>query len=178
MRTYVFDLECTNLRSDIGTLTVAVFGELRSDGTIRKILANDIIEAGSEKKLLKWVYNRISEADILIGHNSLSFDKNFLNGLLARYNMPRLPKRMHLDTMMAARYGGKFLYQSVSMENLCDVLGIPIKKDKPSKNDWREGNILNPKSIRRLRRRCVQDVRCTALLWGRLKEFQYSWRGQ
>jgi len=178
LRTYVWDLECTNLRSDIGTLTVAVFGELDSDGKIKKVLANDILQAGNEKKLLKWVYKRIEEADILIGHNSISFDKNFVNGLLARYNLKRLPKRIHLDTMMAARYGGKFLYQSVSMANLCDVLGIPLQKDKPSKHDWREGNILNPKSINRLRKRCVMDVKCTALLWDRLKEFQFSWRGQ
>ena len=177
MRIYAFDLECSDLKSDIGTLTIAAFGELDSRGKVVHILVNDILSAGNEKNLLKWVVNRITEADILIGHNSVAFDKNFLNGLLARHDMPRLPKRIHLDTMLTARYGGKFLFQSVSMENLADVLKLPIKKYKPSKHDWREGNILNPQSIKILRKRCVEDVKVTALLWNRLKEYYYVWRG-
>src|SRR3990167_2947934 len=178
MRTYVFDLECTNLRSDICTLTVAVFGELDSDGQIKKILANDILSLKGERNLLKWVVTRITEADILMGHNSDAFDKNYLNGLLARYNMERLPKRIHLDTLQAARYGGKFLYQSLSMDNLADIFDLPIKKLKPSKHDWREGNLLDPRAIRILRKRCVEDVRVTALLWNKLKPYYYSWRGK
>lgn len=176
MKTLVWDIECTNLRSDIGILTIAVFGELDDNDNIKKYHIYDINEAGSEKKLVKWVANQIENSDIIIGHNSVSFDRNFINGVLARHNLPRLPKRQHLDTMMIARYGGKFLYQSVSMENLADIL-LKDKKDKPSKHDWREGNILNEKSIKRLRTRCKEDVRITASLFKKLKPYWHEWRG-
>ena len=80
MRTYCFDIECTNLRSDIGTLTIACFGELDSDGKIKKLLCNDILQAKGEKNLVKWVATRFKEGDIFIGQNSVSFDKNFISG--------------------------------------------------------------------------------------------------
>jgi len=174
----VWDIECTNLRSDIGALTVVIFGELNSEGKIRKYYINDILKAGGEKNLVKWTAKQITDADILIGHNSISFDKNFVNGVLARYNLPRLPKRQHYDTMFAARYGGKFLFQSVSMANLADIFRLPVQKDKPSKHDWREANLLTPKSVNRIKKRCKEDVKVQALLWDRLKEYQWIWRGQ
>ena len=177
MRTFVWDIECTNLRSDIGTLIVVVFGELNGDGEIKKYYVNDIVSSKGEKNLAKWTLKMVESCDILIGHNSVSFDKNFVNGVLVRLGLPKMPKRIHLDTMFAARYGLKGLYQSVSLENLCDILNVGIKKDKPSKHDWRKANILDVKSIRRLIFRCKEDVRATNGLWLKLKEHQYSWRG-
>ena len=177
MRTFVWDIECTNLKSDMGTLTVVIFGELNSSGGIKKYHINDIISAKGEKNLVRWTKKIIESGDILIGHNSVAFDKNFVNGVLARYLISPLPKRIHLDTMMAARYGGKFLMQSVSMANLADIFRLPIQKDKPSKHDWREGNLLNPDSLNRIKKRCKSDVKITAMLWDKLKQYQYTWRG-
>lgn len=177
VKTYVWDIETTNLRSDIGALIVSAFGELDSDGNIWKMQAMDIEDAGNEEELLDWTVGMIKSADILIGHNSVAYDKNFINGVLARYGKDPLPKRIHLDTMLAARYGLKGLYQSVSMENLADVLNLPIKKDKPSKHDWREAGITKEEALERIKVRCIEDVKITALLWNRLKPYYYEWRG-
>ena len=63
------------------------------------------------------------------------------------------------------------------MENLADIFRLPIKKYKPSKHDWREGNLLTPVALKRIRYRCKEDVKITALLWFKLKEHYFNWRG-
>ncbi len=177
MRTFVWDIETSNLRADIGSLRVACFAELDSQGKIKEIHTRDIIEMHGEKNLAEWIVNRIKESDILIGHNSDGFDKNFINGVLIRHNLPKLPKRIHIDTLQTARHGMKGLLQSCSLENLADYFRLPIKKDKPSKHDWRGANNMEPESLQRIRERCISDVKITVLLWDKLKPFFFDWRG-
>lgn len=177
MRCVVFDLETSNLRSDIGSLRVACFGELSANGTLKDLQTRDILEMHGEKNLAEWIVNRIEEADILIGHNVDAFDKNFLNGVLIRWNLPKLPKRYYIDTLMVARYGMKGLLQSCSLENLADYFRLPIQKDHPSKHDWRGANDMEPEPLSRIRKRCISDVEITALLWAKLKPFWLDYKG-
>lgn len=175
MRTVIWDLECSNLRSDIGTLLVASFADLDAEGRVVRMRTQDINSAGGEKNLVKFVHDQVSGADILIGHNSVAFDRNYVNGVLTRHKMKRLPTRWHLDTMHIAK--GKLLWQSVSLENLADVLGVG-KKDKPSKNDWREANILDEAALKRLRTRCEADVRVTGAVFVALKDLWHERYGR
>lgn len=171
----MFDIECTNLRSDIGTLLVASFGELKADGTLGRIHTEDIKSLGNERALAEWVWGKFMEGDIFIGHNSIAFDRNFINGVLTRLDMPRLPNRFHLDTMQIAK--GKLLYQSVSLENLADIFRVGVK-DKPSKHEWREANILDDAAITRLRKRCSEDVKITAAVFNSLKPLWHERYGR
>ena len=175
IKTYVFDCETTNLRSDIGTLLVASFGEMKPDGTLKPIETEDIKSMGSERELAAWIWGKFVDGDIFIGHNSVAFDRNFLNGVLTRLGMNRLPYRWHLDTMQIAK--GKFLYQSVSLENLADVFKVGTK-DKPAKSDWREANILDEAAIGRLRKRCESDVKITAAVFNSLKPIWHERYGR
>ena len=85
--------------------------------------------------------------------------------------------------MLIARYGlkGKI---GASMANLADVLDIKdsegnhVDKDKPSKNDWREYIAGDKEAVLRITERCEADVYVNALLWDRLREYWYSWRGE
>src|SRR3990167_848974 len=134
MRTAVFDIECTNLRSDIGTFLIASFGELDGNGNVKKVETRDILSQHGEKNLATWTRNRFEEFDILIGHNSIAFDRNWLNGVMIRHELPFVPRRIHIDTYQVAK--GKLQFQSYSLANIADVLGLG-SKDEPSKNDWR-----------------------------------------
>ena len=176
MKTFIFDVETTNLRADIGSLRVACFAELNSEGEIFKILTRDILEMHGEKNLAEWITHRFEEGDIFIGHNSKAFDRNFINGVLIRHKLPKLPKKMHIDTLEVARYGMKGLLQSLSMDNLADYFRLPIQKDKPSKHSWRGSNNMEKPSIKRIRQRCIEDVKVNVLLWDKLKPFWHSWK--
>lgn len=179
IRSQVWDLETTHLRSDMGTLLVGAFLDLGT-GVMSVRSINDFkgTQRERERQLALWVRDQVVESDILIGHNSLAFDKNFLNGVLARLGEDPLPPRQHVDTYQIARNGFKGYLQSYSMANLADFFGLAEQKDKPSKHDWRSANILDDDALLRITQRCVADVHVTALLWEKMKPFWHKWRGK
>ncbi|KKL70463.1 hypothetical protein LCGC14_2104670 [marine sediment metagenome] len=177
-KTKVWDIETTDFKADIGTLMVSSFLDLHAgvpnsrtvhdfEGTIRD----------REAALAEWTVGQLTNSDALIGHNIKGFDRNFLSGVLARNHMDQAPKRTYLDTMLIARYGMKGRIGG-SMANLADVLGLPIPKDRPSKNDWREYIAGDPEAVERITIRCETDVIVNALLWEELKEYYYQWKGE
>ena len=171
MRTYVFDIETTGLKADIHTLLVAVFGEITPDGKVKKFYTRTVLDEGGEEALVKWVRERWVEADCLIGHNSIAFDRNFINGVLLRYRLPLLPKRILIDTYQAVK--GRLRYSSHSLEALGDALGVG-KKDHPERKDWREANILTPAAVERLVTRCKEDVKLNGAVWAAVRELYHE----
>jgi len=174
MRTLVVDLETSNLSADIGSLLVACFGELGPDGTIVETHSKDLLDITSkrasverrEKLLAEWTRDMWESADIIIGHNSKAFDRNFLQGVMFRQGLGMLNRNvLHVDTYMTAR--GQ-LRMSGRMANLVDIFKIG-EKDAPHKDDWRAANHLDPDALARIRERCVSDVEMTAKMWETLK---------
>ena len=179
LKVYVWDLETTDFMADIGTLGVASFLDL-SNGDIHTRTREDFkggVWKDPEEGLALWAQRKCDEADILIGHNSLAFDKNFLNGVLARHGHGPIPKRIHWDTYQIARNGGK-IKARYSLKNLADFYRLPETKDEPSKHDWRLFIAGDPDAIARIVERCEADVRVTALLFHQLKPFMMDWRGK
>ena len=183
-KTFVWDIETTDFKADIGNLMVSSFLDLETGLTdSRTIHSFSGTLREREAALARWSSSMIEEADVLIGHNIKAFDRNFLSGVLARHHLPQAPKRTYIDTMLIARYGlkGKI---GASMKNLADVLdltdsnGNSIEKDQPSKNDWREYIAGDPAAAKRIQERCNADVYVNALLWDELRQYWYEWRGE
>jgi DNA polymerase III epsilon subunit-like protein len=180
LRTYVVDLETTDLRSDIGTLIVASFGRLDDDDNIAEMMTQTIRSVGRgsverrEKMLARFARDRWAEADIIIGQNHIGFDRHFLDGVLFRNNDTMVPKRLLIDTYQTAK--GKFAMGS-SMANMVDVFGVG-KKDAPSKDDWRKANVGDKAALERIRERCESDVKMTAELWKKLKGTYMEYKGR
>jgi DNA polymerase III epsilon subunit-like protein len=170
----VWDIETTNLRSDIGTLIIASFLDIHTGEIVTRTIKDF---RGNEKRLVLWVREQMVSADVLIGHNSTAFDRNFISGVLGRYGLEPLPPRMHVDTYHIARYGFKGIPQSYSMANLADLFSLVEKKDQPSKHDWREAGLLTPEALNRIKERCEADVRVNALLWEKLRPYWHLWKG-
>jgi len=181
MRTYVWDLETTNLNTFMGQLTVASFLDL-ADGTIYTKTLFDFEGNGAEKEvgLLLWTVSMLEEADVLIGHNTIGFDTGFLRGRLAIHGLSdvTLPRRQHWDTYQIARHGFKGRPQGYSLENLLDFFRISVQKDKPSKHDWAASIILDEAAIMRIAQRCEADVTGNALLWEALRPYFHLWKGR
>lgn len=181
VRSFVWDLETTNLNTFMGQLIAASFLDM-ADGSIHTQSINDFDDLSprdAEIALLLWVVQMQRDADILIGHNTLGFDQGFLRGRLAIHDLDvELPKRQHWDTYLIARHGFKGKPQGYSLENLADFFRLPVGKDKPSKHDWAASIILNADAIDRIVERCEADVVVTALLWGKLRKHFQNWRGR
>lgn len=173
MKTYVVDLETTDLKADIGTLIVACFGELNSEGKIVKMHSRTIGDmagktvAQRELNLVLWTIEKWEEADVIIGQNHKAFDQKFLQGVMLRHGINNgiLAPRILIDTYQTGK--GSF-DMSMSMANLVDILGIG-SKDAPEKSQWREANHGDPKAMERIKQRCISDVRMTAEIWNKLK---------
>lgn len=178
---YVWDLETTNLNTFMGQLIVASFLDLAT-GHINTRTVNDFDGTNAEREvaLLHWTIERLAEADILIGHNTLGFDLGFLRGRLAIHGLGGtvLPKRYHIDTYQLARHGFKGKPQGYSLENLADFFRLPVGKDKPSKHDWAGSIILDEGAIERIAERCEADTVVNAHLWSKLRPYWYEWKGR
>lgn len=174
----VWDIETTDFKADIGSLMVSSFLDLATGiPNSRTVLDFTGTHAERERQLAIWTREQIASCDTIIGHNVKAFDRNFLNGVSARYGLPIMPKRTYLDTYLIARYGIKGLI-GYSMANLADVLGLPIPKDSPSKDDWRLYIAGDPAAVARITERCELDVIVNALLWEELKMYHYEWKGE
>ena len=179
-KAYVWDLETTDLNTFMGRTIVASFLDLDTGEIETRTLPEykKSVEE-SEKALLRWVIDRMEEADVLIGHNTLGFDVPFVRGRAAALNLGRTPpKRTHIDTMLVARYGFKGRPQGASMENLADFFKLDTQKYKPSKHDWAASRHLDHAAIAEIAQRCEEDVRCNAELWYKLRPYYHDWRGK
>ena len=180
VRTFVWDLETTNLNTFMGQLTVASFMDLTTGEMHTRTLYDfDGTNAEREVQLLEFCVDMLHYGDIFIGHNTLGFDLGFLRGRIAIHGLDwELPKRQHWDTYQIARHGAKIKPQGYSLENLLDFFRIEVQKDKPSKHDWAASIILDEKAIERIAVRCELDVVGTALLWTQMRRYQHSWKGR
>jgi len=179
VQVYVWDLETTDLNTFFGKLIVASFLDPNT-GTIQTATLNDYSGTVKEREiqLLNWTLDRIDEADVLIGHNTLAFDVSFLRGRLAMHNLDRtVPKRQHWDTLQIAKFGFKGRAQGYSLENLADFFGVG-RKDKPSKHDWAASVILDEDAIDRIAARCESDVEINNLVWDRLRPYFQAYKGK
>jgi hypothetical protein len=175
--TYVWDLETTGLNTFMGQIIVASFLDMATGGIdTRTIYDFD----GDEIPLLYWIIEKMTEADILVGHNILGYDLGMVRGRLAIHGLSEvvLPKRQIWDTYMIARYGFKGKPQGYSLENLLDFFRLPVAKDKPSKHDWAGSIILDEDAITRISQRCEFDVLGNAYLMTALMPYLHQWKGR
>lgn len=176
----VWDLETTDLNTFFGRLIVAAFLDINTMEVQKRNLYDfEGDEREKERQLLQWTWEQLEEGDVFIGHNTLAFDSNFLNGRFAIHGMDLItPPRLHIDTYQVARYGFKGRTQGYSLENLLDFFQVSVQKDKPSKHEWSDSVILDRYALERITDRCVADVEGTALLWPFLRPYYYRWRGR
>lgn len=176
---YVWDLETTDLNTFFGKLIVAAFYDPNTgDMQVANIYSFDGDVRQREVQLLHWTLDRIAEADVLIGHNTLAFDVSFLRGRLAAHNIDRsIPKRQHWDTLQIAKFGFKGRPQGYSLENLADFFRVG-RKDKPSKHDWAASVILDEEAIERITERCISDCEINNDVWNCLRPFFHDYKGR
>ena len=175
LKVKVFDLECSNLRTDLGVLLCAAFYDM-ADGSIESRSVNDFGRKG-ELSLVKWVRQQIADSTILIGHNILAFDRHFIDGVLARHNLEPLPRRILVDTLMIARYGFQGLPSGNSLRNLSHFFKLTEEKESLEKEQWRTA-LLDPQAMLELKEHCEADCRVTAMLFDRLQPYWFRWQGR
>lgn len=91
------------------------------------------ITAGSKEVLKKWA-ELATEAQILVGHNSDSFDYKQMNGRLMQYKLPPIPKPLSVDTKKLAKRLG--YYDSNKLDDLSKRFNHGGKLDHEGIEMW------------------------------------------
>jgi len=92
----------------------------------------------NDLELIKIFHRVISDADILIGHNSDNFDLKKFNARAIYHGLPPIPPKQQIDTLKEARKHFKFTSNKLSY--LANFLGIDSKDDSPDWNKILDGD--------------------------------------
>lgn len=167
-----FDIETTNLAADFGRLVSFCWSDLGE----KKVHKASILEYGTQdplndRRLAKLAYEKLSEADIIVGHYSTKFDLPFINSRLRYYDMSPVPPVKHIDTCLVSRY--KLKLQSNRLDNVAAFFGLS-RKTKLDKSDWLRLSIYHPPTIRKITNYCVQDVQVLKEVYLKLRPMMNS----
>lgn len=163
------------------TLNAAVFDievmDFMSGGLINHMICTSILplnsndvttlrlkfsDQGDDMRLLEEVINELCKYDILIGHNIIAFDFNWLNSRLMYHDMPPMPKRwLYYDTYFAAkRMAIKAARKSLGF--LGDYFRLDGEKTAVMPVSWQRVASRNEKEfnlgMREIVYHCEQDV--------------------
>lgn len=131
---------------------IEVVSGLDRPSTFKKNFRNDVY-------VTKQLYNVIKDADLIIGHNSDSFDLKKLNYKFKKHGLPAIDMPPTVDTLKASRK--YFRSSSNSLYYLAKEFGVSMKDELPAgvmhKAD--EGDI---KSLKRLMRYNKRDIKAGA----------------
>ena len=120
-------------------------------------------QEGGRDAFLKKAHEILSEADLVVGHNSIQFDVPHLQGEFALEGLGEPAPFKQFDTLLTARK--KFNYEANHLDTLTRRFGLSHKTDKySSKVAWAavEGD---EKAQRRIQRYNEGDVRATTALY-------------
>jgi DNA polymerase elongation subunit (family B) len=108
----------------------------------------------------------LSQADILVGHNSDAFDYKKFNARAILYNLPPIQPKQSIDTLKIARQNFKF--SSNTLRYIADVLGVGMKDESP---DWDKVIAGCPEALRYMRKYNKQDVIVTEKVYLKLRPY-------
>ena len=86
-----------------------------------------------DRHVVETLHTIMSEADVLVGHNSDSFDKRYIDTRILKLGLPALPPITSLDTYKTAK--SRLLCASNKLDYLAQFLGVG-KKMKTSHGLW------------------------------------------
>ena len=115
--------------------------------------------------ILEELHEVMSQADLIVGHNSDSFDIKKINYKFIKYGMDPIDLPPTVDTLKAARKYARS--SSNSLYYLAKEFGVPTKIDLPS-GVMHAADAGCEKSLEKLFKYCKGDIKAGASLYFRL----------
>ncbi len=118
--------------------------------------------------LLKAVWERLSEADMLVGWYSKGYDVKFLNTRGVFNGLPPLPPIAHVDLYYTAK--GNFTLSSNRLAAWAEFLGLE-QKTPLLRATWRAAANGDPAALAYVTEHCKVDVKLLDGVYARLRPF-------
>lgn len=187
MKTLIWDVETSDLELAIRTYQLKNYSRYFDPKTIKrdwtmlgaawKFKNEKAVKAISvspqnpldDEHVIKHLYKALSEADVLIGHNSDNFDIKKFNTRAIFYGLSPLLPKVQVDTLKIARKYFKFTSNKLSY--IADYLGLDVKDESP---DWEK--VINgcAKELRYMRKYNKKDVVVTEQVYDRLMSWHHT----
>lgn len=106
-----------------------------------------------------------NQADIVTGHYIRKHDLPHINGAMMRYGLAPLDQKNTIDTK-SDWFRKKDI--SAKLENLLKYYGIPHSKAHISAAEWEAANDGDMRGLKKLKQRCVGDVRAQLALYKKM----------
>lgn len=116
----------------------------------------------NDRKLMRPLWNLLTEADIVVAQNGRKFDVRKINARLIAHGFPPPSPYRVVDTMLVARK--YFAFTSQKLKYTSEILGVPPKDEHeefPGFKLWAECLKDNPKAWAVMQRYNKQDILST-----------------
>jgi hypothetical protein len=133
-----------------------------------------------ERGLMKWFWDLVNEADILIAHNGKAFDFGRINTQFLKYDFgPPSPTQKYDTKKEAKRIFG---FDSNSLKDLAQFLGIGKKMATGGYELWQGCMAGDPVSWRKMKRYNAHDVKLLEAIYLKMRPWSDSlnltlWKG-
>lgn len=154
-------------------ITCAAWGWLdNKKQKITKLQSSKVSDFKTYKKdfrndlgVVKLLHKAMSEADLIVGHNSDSFDIKKINYRFIKHGLPAIDLCPTVDTLKAARKYAKA--SSNSLYFLAKEFGVPMKIELPQ-GVMHAADAGCEKSLKKLEHYCKGDIKAGANLYFKL----------
>lgn len=120
----------------------------------------------NDYEVIQVLHDVLSQADIIIGHNSDAFDIKKFNARAIKHGLPPIAPKKTIDTLKIARQNFKF--SSNTLRYICNYLGLEAKDESPNWVKCVEGD---DEELRYMRKYNKQDVIVTEQLYLKLRAY-------
>ncbi len=132
------------------------------------ILTPKEVKNRDTSRIAKSIWEFLSTADVVIGHNYSQFDVKYINTEFLRHNLPPL-KYTIVDTLQVAKQN--FRFSSNKMKFLNDQLGIRNKIDTSGFELWRLCDQGDEKALKEMLEYNIGDIGATEELFYKVRPY-------
>jgi DNA polymerase elongation subunit (family B) len=118
--------------------------------------------------VIKVLHEVLSKADVVVGHNSDSFDKRYVDTRILKHGLSPLPPVVQVDTYKIAKQ--KFLFASNKLDFIGKYLGLG-QKIKTSPKLWLRVMAGDKEAVLEMVRYNKQDVNLLEQVYEKLKPY-------
>jgi uncharacterized protein YprB with RNaseH-like and TPR domain len=166
----IWDLECTDLKSDWGTLLCVGYKYLGDEQpTVISIMDYEGWEKDvtNDRKLVTAFHKILSECDMQVTFYGKMFDMPWMTGKFLEYELAPLPNIPHVDLFFTARSNMRITRKS--LDSISKYLHLPQKKYYVEGALWKLARVGNPEAIKKVIQHCAADIKVTEALYHRLR---------
>ena len=138
---------------------------------IRDVITPKEVKIGNDKRIVKELWKMLNEADIIIAHNLISFDRKKANTRFLKYGFGHPAPYQTIDTLRVARK--EFKISSNKLDYLCRFLGLDVKLPT-SFQLWKDCLKGDIKALNKMDRYCQNDTKILEEVYLKLRPYIHS----